>query len=136
MMTKKATADADNPGVRSIQESAYLIWLAGLGAFAKISEEGGKVFETLVKKGEKIERRNRKVVASQLEVVQEQVEQTRNKPADAWDRIEQIFEDRLARVLGHFGAPSRNDVQELTQRIEALQAQVDELRRIRESRQS
>jgi len=30
-------------------ELTRLIWLAGLGAFAKIEEEGGKLFEGLVK---------------------------------------------------------------------------------------
>jgi poly(hydroxyalkanoate) granule-associated protein len=33
----------------AVKESAQQIWLAGLGAFSKAQEEGGKVFETLVK---------------------------------------------------------------------------------------
>ena len=35
----------------TIKDSASQIWLAGLGAFAKAQEEGGKVFEALVKEG-------------------------------------------------------------------------------------
>ena len=33
----------------TVKESAQQIWLAGLGAFSKAQEEGGKVFEALVK---------------------------------------------------------------------------------------
>ena len=36
----------------TIRDSAANIWLAGLGAFAKAQEEGGKLFEALVKEGE------------------------------------------------------------------------------------
>ena len=35
--------------VQTIKDSAHQIWLAGLGAFAKAQQEGGKVFEALVK---------------------------------------------------------------------------------------
>jgi hypothetical protein len=31
----------------TVKESAQQIWLAGLGAFAKAQEEGGKVFDAL-----------------------------------------------------------------------------------------
>ena len=42
---------------------------------------------------------------------------------------EEDEEDRLARVLGPLGIPSREDLRELTQRIDALQAQLEELGR-------
>ncbi|HSH89586.1 MAG TPA: phasin family protein, partial [Ramlibacter sp.] len=41
----------------TVKESAQQIWLAGLGAFAKAQEEGGKVFEALVKEGTSIQRK-------------------------------------------------------------------------------
>ena len=34
-----------------IKDSAQQIWLAGLGAFAKMQQEGSKAFEALVKDG-------------------------------------------------------------------------------------
>ena len=42
---------SDNQLVQTVRDSAQQIWLAGLGAFSKAQEEGGKVFETLVKEG-------------------------------------------------------------------------------------
>ena len=42
---------ADNQFAHTVKGSAQQIWLAGLGAFAKAQEEGGKVFDVLVKEG-------------------------------------------------------------------------------------
>ena len=42
----------------SVKDSAQQIWLAGLGAFAKAQEEGGKVFEALVKEGLGMQRKS------------------------------------------------------------------------------
>lgn len=126
-MVKSLKSNADSSWMQSIQESTHLIWLAGLGAFAKVSQEGGKVFEALVQEGEKIERRSREAAAGQLEIVREKTDETRGKVADAWDRVEQIFEDRLARVLGQRGTPNRDDVRELLQRVNELQTHVDKL---------
>jgi poly(hydroxyalkanoate) granule-associated protein len=119
-----------------VRESAHVIWLAGLGAFAKVSSEGGKLFEALVKEGEKVEERTREAAAGALETAREQTDQTRGKVAETWDKVEQIFEDRLAQVLGQLGVPSHDDLQELTQRMDALQARIDELRQVREKPRS
>ena len=128
-MVKKVKGNADSQWSQSVRESAHLIWLAGLGAFAKVSSEGGKLFETLVKEGEKVEERTRGATGGALEVAKEQTEETRGRMVETWDKVEQIFEDRLTRVLGQLGVPGRDDLRELTQRIDALQAHLNELSR-------
>lgn len=135
-MVKKVKGNASSPWPQSVRESAHLIWLAGLGAFARVSLEGGKLFDALVKEGEKVEERTRGAAAGALEAVREQTDPARGKVAETWDRVEQIFEGRLARVLGQLGVPDRDDLQELMQRIDALQARIDELRQVRENPQS
>jgi poly(hydroxyalkanoate) granule-associated protein len=135
-MVKKVKGNADSQLSQSVRESAHLIWLAGLGAFAKMGSEGGKLFDTLVTEGEKIEERTRGAAASALQAAKEQTDETRGKVADTWDKVEQIFEDRLARVLGQLGVPSHDELRKLTQRIDALQAHIDELRRVRETPRS
>ncbi|MFZ1643419.1 MAG: phasin family protein [Candidatus Contendobacter sp.] len=135
-MVKKVKGNADSQLSQSVRESAHLIWLAGLGAFAKMSSEGGKLFEALVREGEKIEERTREAATGALEAAKEQTAETRGRVVETWDKVEQIFEDRLARVLGQLGVPSRDDLRELTQRIDALQAHLDELRRARENPRS
>ena len=129
VMVKKVKGNADSQWSRSVGESAHLIWLAGLGAFAKVSSEGGKLFETLVQEGEKIEERTQKAAAGALEVVKEQTGESRDRAAETWDQVEQIFEDRLLRVLGRLGVPNHDDVRELTQRLDKVQAQLEAVRR-------
>ncbi len=128
-MVKKVKGNADSQWSQSVRESAHLIWLAGLGAFTKVSSEGGKLFEALVKEGEKIEEQTRGAAESVLETAKKQTDETRGRMGETWDKVEQIFEDRLTRVLGRLGVPNHDDLRELTQRIDALQARLDELGR-------
>ena len=132
-MVKKVKGNADSQWSQSVRESAHLIWLAGLGAFAKVSSEGGKLFETLVKEGEKVEERSRGATAGALEAAKEPTDEARSRMVETWDKVEQIFEDRLTRVLGQLGVPNRDDLHEVTQRIDALQAQIAELGRAQDN---
>ena len=123
-MAKKGKGETSRPLSQSVQDSAHLIWLAGLGAFAKVGEEGGKLFETLIKEGEKVEKKARDTASVTLEEVQEKAGETRGKVADTWDKVEQLFEDRLARVLNRMGVPSHDELQALTQRVDELQEMI------------
>ena len=123
-MAKKGKGETNRPLSQSVQDSAHLIWLAGLGAFAKVGDEGGKLFETLIKEGEKVEKKARDAASVTLEEVQEKAGETRGKVADTWDKVEQLFEDRLARVLNRMDVPSHDELQALTQRVDELQEMI------------
>ncbi|MCM8614010.1 phasin family protein [Accumulibacter sp.] len=111
---------SENQLASTVKESAQQIWLAGLGAFAKAQEEGGKVFEALVKEGESIQSRTRKMT-------DERIAQVAGKAAGTWDRLEQVFEDRVARALGSLGVPSKQDIERLSRRVVELSAAVQAL---------
>jgi poly(hydroxyalkanoate) granule-associated protein len=96
-----------------IRESANQIWLAGLGAFAVAQKEGVKMFEALVEEGEKLQERTKAET-------DERLSDARAKATDAWDKLEQVFEDRVARALHRLNVPSRKDVDVLTQRVSEL----------------
>ncbi len=52
-MVKKLKAQAEDKQLaNAVRTSAQQIWQAGLGAFAKAQEEGGRVFAKLVKEGQ------------------------------------------------------------------------------------
>ena len=91
-----------------IRESANQIWLAGLGAFAKAQQEGVKVFESLVEEGEKIQEKTKTAA-------DERIAEMRAKATGTWDKLEQVFEDRVARALHSLSVPSRQDIDVLTQ---------------------
>lgn len=123
-MVKKLKAIAGNVTdtqlAATVKESAHQIWLAGLGAFAKAQEEGGKVFEALVKEGEAIQAKTRRVA-------EDKVTEIAGKATGTWDRLEQVFEDRVARALHSLGVPTKQDIQTLSKRVAELTDAVQKL---------
>ena len=96
-----------------VRESANQIWLAGLGAFSKAQQEGAKMFEALVAEGEKFQERTR--VAAD-----ERLTELRERASGTWDKLEKVFEDRVARALHTLNVPSRDDIDTLSKRVHEL----------------
>ena len=119
-MVSKLKNVSDNQLATTIRDSTQQIWLAGLGAFAKAQQEGGKVFDALVKEGESLQQKTR-------QLADERVAAVAGRAADTWDRLEQVFEDRVARALGSLGVPSKKEIDKLSKRIAELTAAVQEL---------
>lgn len=113
---------------RTLSDSAQQIWLAGVGAFSRAQAEGTKLFEALVKEGMTLEQTARKFAGGRAEVVRDAVEarvgQARERATDTWDRLEKVFEDRVQRALVKLGVPGREDLADLTARVEALTAEL------------
>lgn len=104
----------------TIKNSAQQIWLAGLGAFAKAQEEGSKVFEALVKEGESIQKRTR-------EAAEDKVAEARKVATGTWDKLETVFEERVARALHSLNVPTKKDIDSLSARIAELTAATKKL---------
>jgi len=131
VMKKKVQAKPAAPVVDSARE----IWLAGLGAFSfaqnesvKIIDQGNKLFEKLVSEGVKLEKKTRNVAESAVGGIKGEVESTvgavRKQAVDNWDKLETIFENRVARVLGQLGVPTAEDVNKLSARVQTLATKV------------
>ncbi len=116
---------------RSIVESAQQIWMAGVGAFTRAQGEGSKLFEALVKEGMTIEQTTRKLATGKVDAVRDAVEDrvgvVRERAVDTWDRLEKVFEDRVQRALNRLGVPSREDLTDLTSRVNELTAELRKL---------
>ena len=112
----------------SIKESAQQIWLAGLGAFSKAQAEGGKVFENLVKDGLGLQRKTQAAAEEKITEATSKMTDMANgitsKATGQWDKLENIFEDRVAKALNKLGVPSAKDVQALTLRVDELSKQI------------
>ena len=108
----------------AVKESAQQIWLAGLGAFSRAQAEGGKVFDTLVKEGLSIQRKTQSVAEEKISEATSKMasmaSDIQSKAGNRWDKLENIFEDRVAKALHKLGVPSSAEV-------EALKARIDEL---------
>ena len=126
MTTAVANKPVEKHLAGNVMNSANQIWLAGLGAFAKTQEEGSKVFESLVKEGEKVEERTRKAANEKVEEVMDKVEEAKEKATEKLDKLEHVFQERVARTLNSLGVPSQEDIKEIASRIEKLDANVQQ----------
>ncbi len=113
-------ASMDSEFAQTVRDSAQQIWLAGLGAFAKaqargtkLQAEGAKMFEALVKEGETRQSFVRKVTG-------DKVAEMAGKASGTWDKLEQVFEDRVARSLSSLGVPTKKDIETLSKRVAEL----------------
>jgi poly(hydroxyalkanoate) granule-associated protein len=116
---------------QSVLDSSRQIWLAGLGAFARAQAEGTKVFETLVKQGESLESKTRKAASDTAAMARgaasAKVKEVQKGVGGTWDKLEQVFEDRVERALSKLGVYTQNDVQRLVKRVDVLSEAVNEL---------
>jgi poly(hydroxyalkanoate) granule-associated protein len=115
----------------AVRESAQQIWLAGMGAFAKAQEEGGKVFEALVKEGLSLQKKTQGLAEERINEVTGRMsamaESVTTRAGQNWDKLEAIFEQRTAKAMGRLGVPTAKDVQALTRRVDELAAAVAKL---------
>ncbi|MFG6448506.1 phasin family protein [Roseateles sp. BYS180W] len=118
----------DKALAQAVRASAQQIWAAGLGAFAKAQGEGCKTFEHLVQEGLKLQKKTQTVAELKLSEVSQRVGKTvsttvsqkAQQATQQWDKLEAIFEDRVARALGRLGVPSSHDLCTLIARLDAL----------------
>jgi len=112
-----------------IKESARQIWLAGLGAYNKAEEDTGKIFERLVKEGEELENLTRGAVEKRFKVVEEHVEDVREKATGTFGKLENVFDQRVSAALSRLGIPTQKQIASLTARIDALEAELKALKK-------
>ncbi len=123
----------------SVKDSAQQIWLAGLGAFSKAQAEGGKVFETLVKDGVGLQRKTQAAAEEKISEATSKMTTMASgitakatgvatditaKATGQWDKLENIFEERVAKALSKMGMPTAKEVQALAKRVDELSAQL------------
>jgi poly(hydroxyalkanoate) granule-associated protein len=143
-MLKKAKADARGAAssststrevAQSVLDSSRQIWLAGLGAFSRAQAEGRKVFDSLVKQGESLEKETRSTASSTAaaarDAAMEGAARVQTIAGDTWDKLEKVFEDRVAKALARLGVHTPSDVERLTARVDALTDAVNTLVRSR-----
>ena len=130
---KKGTQEAAVLGA-DVEKYSRQIWLAGLGAYAKMSKDGVKFFESLVADGEKAEEKVKTVVNKPFDGVKESTKSARSKVGTVkdlalgkWGELEEAFDKRLNNAMARLGVPSRVEVQALNDKIDALTAKIEAL---------
>ncbi len=115
----------------SVKDSAQQIWQAGLGAFTRAQAEGSKAFESLVKEGVSIQSKTQAAAEEKISEATSKMTHMAtdisSKASGQWDKLENIFEERVAKALNKLGVPSAKDVNALIERIEELNKTVQKL---------
>lgn len=115
---------------------ARKIWLAGLGAYAKVGQEGSEYFQELIKAGEVVETKGKKSVAGKLEAanselmeVKSDVNTFKTRVEVQLDKVEKVFDARVASALNRIGIPSKHDVEALSVKLDELTALLERVAR-------
>ena len=114
-----------------MKNSAQQIWQAGLGAFAQAQQEGSKVFEALVKDGSKLQETTLQAQAKMTEAAAKasaMASDLGQRASGQFDRLEGIFEERVAKALHSMGLPNAQDMADLQARVSALEAELKALK--------
>lgn len=113
---------------QSLTDTAQQIWLAGVGAFARAQAESTKLFEGLVKEGLNLEKSALKFADTQAGVVRDVVEtgvdSAAARASGTWEQLEAAVEGGVRRALTRLGVPDRDELAELSRRVESLSAEL------------
>jgi len=116
-----APADSPTPAVQHV-------WLAGLGAMAKAQEQGSKAIEALVNDGLAFQRKSQAEAQQRLHEATERLTHMASdfgqQTSVRVDKLEHLFEDRVAKALHRLGMPTLLDIQVLNDRVAQLEAQL------------
>ncbi len=104
-----------------LKDSAHRIWLAGLGALAAAGEEGTKMFDRLVDRGREYESRGRDEARKQYEGAKASTDDILKTWSDKLD-------ESVTKALHRMGVPSRDEIHNLTRRVEELNSKVEMLK--------
>jgi len=127
-MAKRRKSSDDSAAGRASQagrDSAQKIWLAGLGAFERAKSEGPKMFEALVEQGRSLGVKAREGADQAMRAMREGASDAGGK----WDKLEQVFEQRVAKSLNRLGVITSKEVDDLSRQVRELNDNVRDMMR-------
>lgn len=108
---------------QGMRDSAQKIWLAGLGAYERAKSEGPRMFDSLVAQGNGLRERAAEAADQALKAVREQAGDAQGR----WDKLEQVFEERVSKSLSRLGVLTTREVEELSRQVRELNQSVQDM---------
>lgn len=139
-MARKKTARKARSGAKVPElDSFNQIWLAGLGAVSKAQRGAPQLLQELVAEGSRVHAKTRgaaeKAVRGFVDNVRSTINSSvgtvRGQATDAFEGLEKIFQTRVHQALTQIGVPSAEDIAALSERVDALSANVEKLAQMR-----
>ena len=132
----KKKIDASTTALSDVKSYARKIWLAGLGAYAKVGQEGSEYFQELIKAGQTVEKKGKKAVTEKLEAANAEIDEAKGEVSSfkgrvevQLDKVEKAFDTRVASALNRIGIPSKHDVETLSAKLDELTALLERVAR-------
>jgi poly(hydroxyalkanoate) granule-associated protein len=132
----KKKIDASTSALSDVKSYARKIWLAGLGAYTKVGQEGSEYFQELIKAGQTVEKKGKKVVTEKLEAANAEIDEAKGEVSSfkgrvevQLDKVEKAFDTRVASALNRIGIPSKHDVEALSAKLDELTALLERVAR-------
>ena len=132
----KKKIDASTSALSDVKSYARKIWLAGLGAYAKVGQEGSEYFQELIKAGQTVEKKGKKAVTEKLEAANAEIDEAKSEVTSfkgrvevQLDKVEKAFDTRVASALNRIGIPSKHDVEALSAKLDELTALLERVAR-------
>lgn len=150
-MAKKRQSRKGARGIKNAPSDGMLdamthIWLAGLGALSKARQGAPQIMQELAAEGSRIQAITRSsaekslndlmggvkaTIDSGVSQMRSGVSQMRGQAEDALDNLETMFQTRVHRALTQLGVPSAEDVHNLSERVEQLDASINKFAKAR-----
>jgi poly(hydroxyalkanoate) granule-associated protein len=131
MAGKKNSDKESSTWIGGIEKYSRKIWLAGLGIYSKVDQDGPKLFDSLVKDGEKAEKQAKKTAEDVAENAKSsttsRVSGVKDRALGKWSELEEAFDKRLNSAISRLGVPSRNEIKALHQQVDSLTKQIEKL---------
>ncbi|MEX5684310.1 MULTISPECIES: phasin family protein [Pseudomonas] len=125
----KKKIDASTTALSDVKSYARKIWLAGLGAYARVGQEGSEYFQELIVAGQAVEKKGKEAVAEKLEAANAEIDEAKTEVSSfkgkvevQLDKVEKAFDSRVASTLNRIGIPSKHDVETLSAKLDELTA--------------
>ena len=132
-LKKKTETETQTNTLGDVRHYARKIWLAGLGAYARVGQEGADYVKELIKTGEIVEKQGKKRIDHELDAANESVKSNvstvKGKVEVQLDKIEKAFDSRVASALNRIGIPSKHDVETVSAKLDELTALLERVAR-------
>lgn len=132
----KKKIEPSTTALGDVRSSARKIWLAGLGAYTKVGQEGSEYFQELIKTGQTVEKEGKKVVTQKLAAANAEIDEAKSEVSTfkgkvevQLDKVEKAFDSRVASALNRIGIPSKHDVETLSAKLDELTALLERVAR-------
>lgn len=119
--------DTTQPVVSPLFKAARNLLLASIGAVALSKDEIEALVNRLVEKGEITEKDGRKLVEELVDRTKEVSQERVKKTTEQVSKTEDVLNKRIEAVLNTMNIPSKQDIEQLTRKIDALSRKVSAL---------